>query len=147
MKDPDLLADHLATVRHIYEAFSKGDVAAIFDVLADDVRWEHWTTQSERATAPWLQPRSDKAGVAEFFRIVATFEVREFTVRSIMANENQVVAEIVMDAAVPGGGQFRDEELHLWTFDEAGKICAMRHYVDTAKHLAAARGEDTTRPR
>ncbi|KZS58938.1 hypothetical protein A4G28_14760 [Mycobacterium ostraviense] len=91
-------------------------------VLADDVRREHWTTPSERASAPWLQPRSDKDGVAEFFRMVGTFEVREFTVRSMMANQKQVVAEIVMEAAVPGGGHFHDEELHLWTFDAPGKF-------------------------
>ncbi len=37
----------------------------------------------------------------------------------------------------------RDEELHLWRFDADGLICGMRHYVDTAKHIAAERGEDT----
>jgi hypothetical protein len=58
---------------------------------------------------------------------------KEFTVVSIMANDDQVVAEIVIDAVVPGGGHYRDEELHLGTFDTAGKNCAMRHYVDTAK--------------
>jgi uncharacterized protein len=41
------------------------------------------------------------------------------------------------------GGRMRDEELHLWRFDADGRICGMRHYVDTAKHIAAERGEDT----
>ncbi len=39
----------------------------------------------------------------------------------------------------------RDEELHLWRFDDDHKIAALRHYVDTAKHIAAWNGEDTTR--
>jgi hypothetical protein len=38
-----------------------------------------------------------------------------------------------------------DEELHLWTLDEQQKIVRMRHYVDTAKHIAAFAGEDTIR--
>jgi hypothetical protein len=41
-------------------------------------------------------------------------------------------------------GRFRDEELHLWTLDDDGQVVRMRHYVDTAKHIAAGAGEDTT---
>jgi hypothetical protein len=55
-----------------------------------------------------------------------------------------VVARVAIDVSLPSGGRVRDEELHLWTFDAAGKIVALRHYIDTAKHLSAARGEDTT---
>jgi hypothetical protein len=33
-----------------------------------------------------------------------------------------------------------DEELHLWTFDEDGRVVRLRHYRDTAKHIAAADG-------
>jgi ketosteroid isomerase-like protein len=32
-----------------------------------------------------------------------------------------------------------DEELHLWTFNDNGKVVRLRHYVDTAKHLDARR--------
>ena len=35
-----------ATVQGIYEAFGKGDVPAILDVLADDVEWEAWEDNS-----------------------------------------------------------------------------------------------------
>jgi ketosteroid isomerase-like protein len=57
-----------------------------------------------------------------------------------MEGGNQVVAEIVIEANLPNGGHYRDEELHLWTFDEDGKITRLRHYVDTAKHIAADSG-------
>lgn len=51
-----------------------------------------------------------------------------------------------MDAELPeSGGKFRDEEIHLWTFGEDGKVVALRHYVDTAKHIAANKGEDMTK--
>lgn len=33
---------------------------------------------------------------------------------------------------------------YLWTLNEDGKIEQMRHYVDTAEHIAAAAGADTT---
>ena len=54
-------------------------------------------------------------------------------------------AQIVIELTYPSGGRVRDEELHLWRFDGDHKIAALRHYVDTAKHIAAWNGEDTTR--
>jgi ketosteroid isomerase-like protein len=36
----------MATVQGIYEAFGKGDVPAILEVLADDVEWEAWENNS-----------------------------------------------------------------------------------------------------
>jgi uncharacterized protein len=35
-------------------------------------------------------------------------------------------------------GHYRDEEMHLWTFDATGKVIRLRHYTDTAKHIRAA---------
>lgn len=57
----------------------------------------------------------------------------------------QVVAQVAAGFTLPTGGRFADEELHLWTFDDQGLVARFRHYVDTAKHIAAASGEDTTR--
>jgi ketosteroid isomerase-like protein len=54
------------------------------------------------------------------------------------------VAEVMIDIRLPNGGRYRDEERHLWTFGEEGKVVRLRHYVDTAKHIAAAHGRDTT---
>ncbi|HSI78773.1 MAG TPA: hypothetical protein VK957_22960, partial [Lunatimonas sp.] len=77
-----------------------------------------------------------------FFKIVGGFDIKDFQVLSIMASENQVAAEIVFEADVPAtGGHFRDEEVHVWTFDEHGKVIRMRHYSDTAKHIRAAAGQ------
>ena len=70
--------------------------------------------------------------------------MHRFEVRGIAAGDDLVVADIRIDASLPGGGRIRDEELHVWRFDRDGRICGMRHYVDTAKHIAAERGEDTT---
>jgi ketosteroid isomerase-like protein len=33
---------NLETVQKVYEAFGRGDVPAILDELADDVRWDVW---------------------------------------------------------------------------------------------------------
>jgi uncharacterized protein len=139
-------ASNVQAVSAIYEAFGRGDVPAILDLLADDVRWEHWADSSvHHAGVESLKPRTGPVEVAGFFAHVGGWEVSEFEVLDLMAGERQVVAEIVISAKLPNGGRFRDEELHLWGFDDDGKINRMRHYVDTAKHIAAERGEDTTR--
>lgn len=137
------MSDHLATVSAIYEAFAQGDVPGILEHMSDDVRWEEWSDNTvQKAGVPWLQPRRGKEGVREFFSIVGEFRITEFRVLSLMAGENQVAAEILIEAEVPStGGRYRDEELHLWTLDDSGKVSRMRHYVDTAKHIAAAQGQ------
>ena len=135
---------NLSTVQAIYQAFGQGDIPAILDLMADDVAWEAWDDNSAQAAGvSHLVPRRGKAGVAEFFGIVGTFDVTDFQVLSIMEGGDQVVAEVVIEAHLPNGGSYRDEELHLWTFDGDGKISRMRHYTDTAKHIAAAAGTPT----
>lgn len=134
------MTESLAIVQSIYEAFGKGDVPAILDRLADDVRWEVWDDNSaQKAGVPWLQPRHGKAGALAFFQLLGAGKVHDFRVLSLMANGNQVAAEIVIDLEPPNAGRFRDEEMHLWTLNEAGKVVRLRHYADTAKHIAAAR--------
>jgi uncharacterized protein len=137
-------ATHVGAVAELYAAFGRGDVPSILALLSDDVRWEHWADSSaQSAGLESLAERTGPAEVAGFFEHVGQWEVTEFQVLDLMGSESQVVAEVVIAATLPGGGRFRDEELHLWGFDADGKINRMRHYVDTAKHIAAERGEDT----
>ena len=131
---------NLATVQSIYEAFGKGDVPAILNVLADDVEWESWADNSAvNAGVPWMVPRRGKAEVVKFFEAAGQMDIVDLKVLDIMESGNQVAVEFVLEANLPawGGGHYRDEEMHLWTFDDAGKVTRLRHYTDTAKHIAA----------
>ena len=134
---------NLATVQGIYEAFGKGDVPAILDVLADDVAWEAWEDNSAvNAGVPWMQARQGKDAVVGFFETAGQMEIVDLQILNMMEGGNQVAVEFVFEVNLPahGGGHYRDEEIHLWTFDDAGKISGMRHYTDTAKHIKAAKG-------
>ena len=135
---------NLAAVQQIYAAFGQGDVAAIQEVCAEDVRWEDWADNfGQRAGLDHFKARSGRDGVAEFFAVAGAMEISDFQVLSTMASDEQVAVEIEIEAALPGGGAYRDQEIHLWTFDGDGKVSRLRHYADTAKHIAAAGGEDT----
>jgi ketosteroid isomerase-like protein len=134
-----------AAIKDIYDAFGRGDIPAILDKIAPDCRWESWeNNRAQRQGVPTLQPRTGPAGVAQFFAAVAELDIHDFGILDILAGERQVAVEFVIDFSTPAGGRSRDEELHLWTLDDHQQITRLRHYVDTAKHIAAFAGEDTT---
>jgi len=37
------------------------------------------------------------------------------------------------------GVHFKEDEMHLCSFDEQGKVIHFRHFADIAKHIAAAK--------
>jgi ketosteroid isomerase-like protein len=86
-----------------------------------------------------MTPRHGKAEAAKFFETVGQMEIVELDILAMMEGGDQVAVEFVLEARLPawGGGHYRDEELHLWTFNADGKVSRLRHYTDTAKHIAA----------
>lgn len=136
------MSHYLTTATAIYEAFGRGDIPTILSHMAEEVQWEQWADNSaQQAGVAWMQARQGKAGVLEFFQVLGGMTIKEFQVLSIMAGGNQVAAEFVIEVEVPStGGHYRDEEMHLWTFNDAGQVVRLRHYTDTAKHIAAAKG-------
>ena len=112
-------------------------------MLADDVEWEAWADNSAvKAGVPWMVPRHGKAEAVGFFEAAGQMEILDLQVLRMMEGGNQVAVEFVLEANLPawGGGHYRDEEMHLWTFNGDGKVVRLRHYTDTAKHIAAFRG-------
>lgn len=137
------MSQNLPTVQAIYEAFGKGDIPTILSHLADDVNWESWADNSaQKAGVPWLQFMKGKDGVLAFFQLIGNpevFQIKEFQVLSMMDGGHQIAAEFVIAADyLTTGGHFRDEEVHLWTFNDQGKVVRLRHYTDTHKHMLAA---------
>jgi ketosteroid isomerase-like protein len=131
---------NLSTVQSIYEAFGKSDVPAILDVLAEDVEWEAWADNSAvKAGVPTMVPRHGKTEVAKFFETAGQMEITDLEIINMMEGGNEVAVEFVLEANLPswGGGHYRDEEIHLWTFNDQGKVRRLRHYIDTATHIAA----------
>ena len=131
-------AANLAAVGGIYEAFGRGDIDSILDQIADDCEWEAWLdNHGQKAGIPPMRPRHGRAGVAEFFAYVATMQIQDFQVLDMLASGRQVVVEVQISIAMPDGGSLTDEELHLYSLNDEGKVDRMRHYVDTAKQIKA----------
>ena len=100
------------------------------------------TTTDGTTAARDPRTRDNAATVAGIYAAFARGDVPP--VLDVVGTGRQVVAELQVAFELPNGGRFADEELHLFTFDDEGRVARFRHYVDTAKHIAAARGEDTT---
>ncbi|HUQ08313.1 MAG TPA: nuclear transport factor 2 family protein [Kofleriaceae bacterium] len=131
---------HLQTVQNIYAAFGRGDVPAILEVLADDVDWEYGGSPSD---VPWLQPGRGREAAARFFGAVgANLDVKMFAVNDLLEGTNVVVGLVSIEAIVkPTGRTFREvDEVHIWRFDEHGRVNRFRHAADTAQQLRAFEG-------
>ncbi len=134
---------NLPTVQALYEAFSAGDVPSFLSHLADDVQWEQWAdNRAVAAGVPWLQPYSGRDAVAGFFAAAGQMDIVDLQILNMLEGGNEVAVTFLIEANLPqcGGRSYRDEELHLWTFDADGKVSRLRHYVDTAKHIEAFGG-------
>lgn len=138
------MGDNTETVRSIYAAFGRGDVPYILGVLAPDVDWEGWSRNyAQEKGVPWLERRKGREGAAAFFGIAGGWVLNDFRVEEIMSGDDAVAVCVSTDFTLPNGGRIKDEEVHLWRFDRNGQVRQLRHYVDTAKHVAASRGEST----
>jgi uncharacterized protein len=68
---------------------------------------------------------------------VATMQIQDFQVLDMLASDRQVAVEVQISIAMTDGGSVTDEELHLYSLNDAGRINRVRHYVDTAKQIKA----------
>ena len=131
------------TVQEIYAAFGRGDVPAILERLAEDVRWEDWAPTSRIGeVVPYLATRVGRDAVAAFFgEIAGALEFERFEPSAFLASDDQVAAVINVVLTVKSTGtRLEDTEIHLWTFGPDGEIIALRHFVDTLQHAEAQSG-------
>ncbi|MGB3940899.1 MAG: nuclear transport factor 2 family protein [Candidatus Manganitrophaceae bacterium] len=118
-----------AIIQQAYEAYGRGDIPAILNLVADEVDWEF----AGSASLPYAGRRKDKKGVADFFTEVSradeihTFEPREF----IEANEHVTVLGWENCTARDTQKKFESEWVHLFTVKN-GKVTRWRGFFNTA---------------
>jgi ketosteroid isomerase-like protein len=132
---------HADTVRGIYDAFARGDVAAILEPLADDVEWEYGVNST---TVPWLQPRRGRDAVPAFFEaLFGAVELHRFEAKELLEGRDLVVAIIDIEFTVRATGRrvVEEDEAHVWRFAD-GKVVRFRHRADTHQQQLAWNGVD-----
>jgi uncharacterized protein len=129
---------NIKTITEVYEAFGRGDVAAILDTVTDDV---DWAAEAVSTAAPWYGVRHGKDAVAEFFTgFGSTMEVLEFTPVSVAANETDVLTVVRFRARSRGTGKTAEMDLHHYFKFRDGKIAYYRGTEDTAQTETVLRG-------
>ena len=126
---------NIKTVVAAYEAFGRGDVAAILDAVTHDV---DWAAEAATPTAPWYGMRRGKDAVARFFTdFGSAMEVEEFTPLTFAANETDVLTVVRCRTTSRRTGKSTAMDLHhLFRFRD-GKIAYYRGTEDTAQVEAA----------
>ena len=130
---------NIKTIAQAYEAFGRGDVAAILDMVTDDVDWAAEATDSNGA--PWYGVRHGKDAVAAFFTDYGSaMEVEEFTPVSFAANDTDVLSVVRCRARSRASGRSVAMNLHHFFTFRDGKIAYYRGTEDTAQTEQALRG-------
>jgi ketosteroid isomerase-like protein len=115
----------------IYQCFGAGDIPGVLAHCDDNVDWEYTSRDND---TPWYRRRHGKAGATAFFQSLADFEFHVFNPTAILdAPGGLVVSVVALDLTLKRNG-FRiaiPDEVHLFYFNDAGKVVKFAHRVDT----------------
>ena len=130
--------DTVQLVQQVYDAFKRGDIQGVLNLVADDVDWSH---PGPPDVIPFVGHYRGRDGVAQFFaRLGGAEDVEHFEPQEFFAAGDRVVALGRYRARIKATGRTNDIELvHVYTV-RGGKIVSLRQYNDTAAVAEAYRG-------
>lgn len=123
------MADSVATVRSIYEAFGRGDVQTVLGLMSEKVEWneaEHFTYWTG---GPFVGPQAVLNGV--FARIGQDFDGFTVDVGRVVGCGDTVLSEGRYRGTVKATGKRLDVQVaHVWDVRD-GKVVRFQQYADT----------------
>jgi uncharacterized protein len=131
---------NVQTIQGNYEAFVRGDIDAILDNMAEDVRFEYHPTGTtlQDVDIPSMKFRKCKQSVRGFFEDMEAYEMHAFDPRAFLEGDGFVAVLVAFELTVKATGtRVRDEQIHLYEFDPKGKITSFRHFLDTKRFIEA----------
>jgi len=125
--------ENAATIRSIYEAFARGDIAYILEQLDPGVEW-HAPTTVPFSKGLHRGPNE----VAQFFAGIAEHvsEPSVETYEFLPAGDRIVVLACFRGRGIETGIPFEAPEVHLWRLS-GSKVVEERSYADTAAIVQA----------
>jgi uncharacterized protein len=121
--------DNVKLVRTAYEAFGRGDIPAVLELIHDDC---DWGVEASARIAPYYGVRHGKAEILEFFQqLASTFTVERFE-PTAMAGEDHVVLAVVAYAVKSNAtGKSATMNIHHHFKVADGKLTYFRGSEDT----------------
>jgi ketosteroid isomerase-like protein len=129
---------NLEVIKGIYEAFSRGDIAAVLARMRADARWGFNVADSD---VPWHRQAT---GPDEIMRSLSLFaehcQVTRFEPRRYIASGEDVVVDVGLSYVLKKtGSPLELEQLHWWSLTD-GRVARLVHFEDTAQVISAWRG-------
>ncbi|HEY1333287.1 MAG TPA: nuclear transport factor 2 family protein [Myxococcaceae bacterium] len=122
-----------------YEAFGRGDMPALAELMADDIEWVDPGDPSESPLAGTYRGKDEVLGW--FGKLAEDVDFSTFDPTDFIAQGDKVVSLVRVEATVRSTGRpLVNDEAHVWTFRE-GKLARFQIYLDTAASAAAHRAE------
>ena len=125
---------NVGVVQQAYEAFGRGDIPAVLDLLTDDVEW----TLQGPSIIPWTGTFRRREGIAEFFSLLGeTLEFEQFEPRKFVGQGDTVVVLGHERSVVKQTGRrYEQEWAHVYNLRD-GKIATGRFFENTAAQVEA----------
>ena len=122
-------------VQGAYEAFGRGDMPALAEVMADDIEW---VNPGDPDTDPNAGTFEGKEAVLGWFGgLASTLDFTTFEPREFIAQNDKVVSLVYAEATVRNTGRtVASHEAHVWTFRN-GKLSQVRIYSPITAEAAA----------
>lgn len=127
------MGDNLETIRGVYDAFARGDVASVLATLAPEIRW----TEAEGFpyAGTFVGPDAVLNGV--FMRLGTEWDGFAAVPEEFVAQADTVVALGLYSGTYKATGRrFAAPFAHVWKLRD-GKAVSFRQHTDTAVVLRA----------
>ena len=123
-------------IRNIYDAFARGDAAAVLATFDPQIRWMEAENFSYADGNPYIGPQRVAEGV--FGRLMAEWDGFTIDVQRIVDGGDTVVSLGRYRAAHKTTGQRVDAQFaHAWDLRD-GKVVSFQQYTDTLQFARAA---------
>ena len=123
------MVDNAAVVRGVYEAFAKGDVSKLLEVLDEKIEWHEAEHVTYWPGGAFIGPQAVLEGVIA--RIPNDFDGFSIDVERITGSGNTVLVEARYRGTVRATGLPLDAQVaHVWDFRD-GKVVHWQQYTDT----------------
>ncbi len=131
---------NIQTVQEMYAAFGRGDIPGILARLSADVAWDPYAIEYG---IPWLKARKGIGEIPAFFESLGGLEFQRFEPKTLLESGNTVVSILAITVVVKATGRTiaEEDEVHIWQFDDAGKVIQFAHKTDTHQTWLALQGE------
>ncbi len=122
-------AENVAVIKSLYDAFAKGDVAAVLAGMSPDIVWRQAENSPYADRNPYRGPDAIVAGV--FARLAGEWDGFSVAMNDLIDGGDRVVALGRYGGAFKGVGRPMNlQAVHVWTLKD-GKVVAFQQYVDT----------------